>query len=54
VSVAPVFTFTLNGTPVGVSRHIGRWIDRGCMLVLPKHLPLPIRLFVLAIQRKRN
>jgi len=51
--IAPVFSYTLNGNPVGASRHIGGWSDRGRMLVLPQQLPLPIRIFVLAVQRQR-
>jgi hypothetical protein len=39
--IAPVFKYTLNGSPAGASRRIGGWTDRGRML------------FVLAMQRQR-
>lgn len=51
--IAPVFEYTLNGSPAGASRHIGGWSDRGRMLALPQQLPLPVRLFVLAMERQR-
>jgi hypothetical protein len=52
--LAPVFEYTLNGTPAAASRHIGEWVDYGRMLVLPQQLPLQIRLFVLALQARRS
>ena len=52
--LAPVFEYTLNGTPAGASRHIGEWVDYGRMLLLPPQLPLQIRLFVLALQARRS
>ena len=52
--LAPVFQYTLNGTPAGAGRPIGRWFARGRMLVLPNQLPLAIRLFVLAMQGQRS
>jgi len=54
LSVSPLFEYTLKGKPVGASRRIGRAFDKGHMLVLPQHLPLPIRLFVLAMQGRRS
>jgi hypothetical protein len=52
--VAPVFPYTMNGTPAGVSCHLGGMLDRGRILVLPEPLPLAVRLFVLAIQGQRS
>ncbi len=51
--IAPWFEYRLNGRPVGGSQHIGGWTDRGSLLVLPGDIPLPIRLFILALQRQR-
>jgi hypothetical protein len=52
--VTPVFPYTMNGTPAGVSCHLGGMLDRGRILVLPESLPLAVRLFVLAMQGQRS
>lgn len=54
VQVTPVFPYTMNGTPVGVSCHLGGILDRGRIVVLPEQLSLTVRLFVLAMQGQRG
>lgn len=54
VTLAPCFEFTLNGLPAGVAQHIGGPVNRGRALVLPGNIPLPVRLFVLAMQAERS
>ena len=52
--VVPVFLYTMNGKPAGVSCHLGEMLDRGRIVVLPEQLPLAVRLFVLAMQGQRS
>jgi hypothetical protein len=54
LTLAPRFEFTLNGQAAGVAQHIGGAVDRGRALVLPGNIPLPVRLFVLAMQAERS
>lgn len=52
--VAPVFPYTMNGVPAGVSCQLGGIADRGRILVLPEQIPLSVRLFILAMQGQRS
>ena len=52
--MTPWFEYRLNGQPIGGSQRIGRWIDRGCLVVFPSEIPLLIRLFILAVQKQRS
>lgn len=52
--VAPLFRYTMNGVPAGVSCHLGGIADRGRILVLPKKIPLSVRLFIVAMQGHRS
>lgn len=54
VRVTPVFPYTMNGSPVGVSCHLGGMLDRGRIVVLSEQIPLAVRLFVLAMQGQRS
>lgn len=54
VQVTPVFPFTMNGSPAGVSCHLGGMLDRGRIVVLSEQIPLAVRLFVLAMQGQRS
>lgn len=51
--MTPWFEYRLNDQPIGGSQRIGRWIDRGSLVVLPNDIPLPIQMFILALQRQR-
>jgi hypothetical protein len=51
--MTPRFEYSRNGGPIGISQHIGGSRKRGISLVLPSDLPLPIRMFVLAMQGQR-
>lgn len=51
--LAPRYEFVIDGKPIGISQHIGGWHNRGIWLVLPSSIPLPVRIFILAIQRLR-
>ena len=51
--ITPWFEYRLNDQPIGGSQRIGRWIDRGSLVVLPNDIPLPIQMFILALQRQR-
>ena len=51
--LAPRYEFVVDGRTVGASQHIGGWHNRGIWLVLPSSIPLPVRIFMLAIQRLR-
>ncbi len=48
--LAPISSISLDGAQVGVSQHVGGAFDRGVLLLLPASIPLPIRMFVLALQ----
>ena len=52
--MAPLYEYTLDGQPVGICQHIGRWMDRGSYQILPANIPLAIRMFILAIQKQRS
>ena len=54
VQMTPWFEYRRNDQPVGGGQRVGRWVDRGRLLVLPHDIPLPIRMFVLALQRQRT
>ncbi len=51
--LTPWFEYRLNDQPIGGGQRVGRWIDRGSLVVLPHDIPLSIRMFVLALQRQR-
>ena len=48
--LAPTSEISLNGVAAGASRHLGGAVDRGVALMLPTSIPLPVRMFVLALQ----
>lgn len=51
--LAPTYEFRLDARPIGASQHIGGWQDRGTWLVLPASIPLPARMFIVAMERLR-
>ena len=53
LQLAPRYEFAIDGKPIGISQHIGRSQNRGTWVVLPSSVPLPVRIFMLAIQRLR-
>lgn len=54
VQFAPRYAYERDGKRVGVAQHIGGPLNRGQLLVLPSDIPLPIRMFILAMQAQRS
>ena len=53
LQLKPLYEFVQNDQVIGISQRLGGSIDRGNLLVLPSDISLPVRVFVLALQRQR-
>lgn len=51
--MTPTFEYFCDKKRMGLSRHLGGALDRGVLLLMSGDIPLPIRLFILAMQTRR-